>query len=148
MPRTLRAVRVLLYLTAVLGLFAMSFMLIGIAVMTEDEVLQEMDMGKGATFALMVPLVVCYVLMFYLAATLRRGGRVRQWFVRVPMALLLLSGLVGLVTGDVSGVLEVLFAALILLLHESRTARTWYRSQTSSETAAGEVTQTPGAPTS
>ncbi|QRN81444.1 MAG: hypothetical protein JK586_08585, partial [Nocardiopsis sp. BM-2018] len=143
MPLALRAVRALLYITAILGLFGMSFLLIGVAVMTEDEVVREMGVGKGATFAFTVPIVAVYVFTLYLAATLRRGGRLRQWLVRVLMALLLVNALVSVLMGDVGPLLDVLIATVALILHESRSARAWYRPQAPSEAAAGTGPQAP-----
>ncbi|WP_017578887.1 hypothetical protein [Nocardiopsis valliformis] len=143
MPLTLRVARALLYITAILGLLMMSLMLIGVVVMTEDEVVREMGVGKGATFAFMVPPVAFYVFTFYLAATLRRGGRLRQLLMRVLVALLLVNALVSVLMGDLGPLLDALSATVVLILHESRSARAWYRSQAPSEAAAGSGPQAP-----
>lgn len=127
MPRALAVVRALMYVKGILTLLLTVLMLIGIAVMTEDEVLMEMGSGKGAAAVFMIPFTALTLFELYVAVTLRRGGRLRQWFVRAVAGLGLVFGLFSLLVGEGS-LPDTALAALLLVLNESRSARNWYRS--------------------
>ncbi|GAA1464723.1 hypothetical protein NE857_03900 [Nocardiopsis exhalans] len=129
MPRALRVVRALLYIKVTLTLISAPLMLIGIAVMTEDEVFQEMGTVKAAAAAFTVAYFALALFELYVVVTLRRGGRTRQRYMRVLVGLHLLFALAHLLTGGIS-LVDIAIGALLLTLNESRSARNWYRSGT------------------
>ncbi|QVJ01341.1 hypothetical protein KGD82_25085 [Nocardiopsis eucommiae] len=139
MPLALRALRTLLWILAVFGAVGLALGLVGLAVMTEEEVVRETGVGRSASMAALLPGFALVLVEAYLAATLIRGGRARRWCVRVLAVLTLLSGLLGLLFLDVAGLFEVAVAVLLLALHESRSAREWYRSGTETGKPDGAV---------
>ncbi|WP_017588154.1 hypothetical protein [Nocardiopsis ganjiahuensis] len=137
-PRALTVVRTLIYIRVVFALIIHTLALIGFAVMTDAQVYEEMEMSRAASIAFMLVLLALTLFEFYVAATLRRGGRARQWCVRVLAGIWLLTALFGLLAGDPS-LPDAAIAVVVLAFHESRSARTWYRSGAAAEAVAGEA---------
>jgi len=130
MPTTLKAVRVVLIIRAVLStlLYGVAFFTVLVFASLPSE---EVEAAAGMSWAALVGVLVLGILLtvfeVYVVVQMRKGGPRARLLLRVVVGLALANAVLGLLTGS-NPALSVVLAMVVLALTESATSREWFRA--------------------
>ncbi|MGW5876218.1 hypothetical protein ACWFMI_06650 [Nocardiopsis terrae] len=127
LPRTLSVARILLFVRFALGVLSYVLTLALLDGMSRSEADLDYGMTKGVLAFLLLLGTAMAVFDYYVAATVKRGGRRAQTFARTAAGLGFAGVLLNLVLGRwLNAVVALALAVAVVLLVERAPSREWF----------------------